>query len=98
MADSATIPVNDDGTIDRISVGGVEHRFALSVNEESLANINAATKAANTAAAQATSKADAAVSEMKTATGDLSAQVLAAIGYLSVDNHGRLCITYEEEN
>lgn len=35
---------------------------------------------------------------MKTATDDLSAQVLAAIGYLSVDDHGRLCITYEEEN
>lgn len=98
MADSATIPVNEDGTIDRISVGGVEHRFALSVNPESLANINAATKAANTAATQATAKADAAVSQMKTTTDDLSAQVLAAIGYLSVDDQGRLCVTYEKED
>lgn len=97
MADSATIPVNEDGTIDRINVGGVEHRFSLSVNADSLANITAATDKANTAAAEATSKANAAVTKMEQATDDLSAQVLDAIGYLSVDDEGRLCVTYEEE-
>lgn len=97
MTDSATIPVNEDGTIDRISVGGVEHFFSLSVNADSLANITAATNKANTAASQATSKADAAVTKMEEATDDLSAQVLAAIGYLSVNDDGQLCITYEEE-
>ena len=48
-----------------------------------ISSANTAADSANTAAALASSAATAAA---------------AAIGYLSVDDHGRLCITYEKEN
>ncbi len=98
MADTATIPVNDDGSIDRISVGGVEHMFKLTVNEESLKAVNSATTAANTAATNATSTAEAAKADMETATDNLRSQVLDVIGFLSVDESGRVCVTYTRED
>ena len=48
-----SIPINQDGTINRINVDGDEYYFGLEVNPESLAKVNAATDAATKAAEKA---------------------------------------------
>lgn len=48
-----SIPINQDGTINRINVDGDEYHFGLEVNPESLAKVNAATDAATKAAEKA---------------------------------------------
>ena len=50
---ATSIPINQDGTINRINVDGDEYYFGLEVNPESLAKINAATDAATKAAEKA---------------------------------------------
>lgn len=97
MAEDATIPVNDDGTIDRIVVGGVEHMFKLTVNEESLAAVSAATEAANTAAAAASDAAESVRREAQETSDSLRAQVLDVLGFLSVNEAGQVCITHTVE-
>jgi hypothetical protein len=44
-----SIPINQDGTINRIEVDGVEYYFELEVNPESLAKVNTATATCNAA-------------------------------------------------
>lgn len=48
-----SIPINQDGTINRINVDGDEYYFGLEVNPESLAKVNTATDAATKAAEKA---------------------------------------------
>lgn len=48
-----SIPINEDGTINRINVDGDEYYFGLEVNPESLAKVAAATDAATKAAEKA---------------------------------------------
>lgn len=48
-----SIPINEDGTINRINVDGDEYYFGLEVNPESLAKVNTATDAATKAAEKA---------------------------------------------
>lgn len=50
---ATSIPINQDGTINRINVDGDEYYFGLEVNPESLAKVNAATDAATKAAEKA---------------------------------------------
>ena len=50
---ATSIPINQDGTINRINVDGDEYYFGLEVNPESLAKVNTATDAATKAAEKA---------------------------------------------
>ncbi len=98
MADGATIPVNDDGSIDRINIGGVEHMFKLTVNEESLEAVNSAAAAANAAATSAAATAAEAKTDMEAAADRLRSQVLDVLGCLSIDESGRICVSYTRED
>lgn len=93
---AATVPVNEDGTVDRIVVGGVERMFSLTVSPSSLNEINQATSSANAAAKSAESKADAAVRSMSQATDELRASVLDVLAFMSVNDEGQPCVTYYE--
>jgi|GEM_PF-1554484 len=94
---SAIVPVNEDGTVDRITIGGVEHMFSLAVSPSSLEQINEATDKANKAAESADTKSDSAVRTMMQATDELRANVLDVLAFMSVNEVGQPCVTYLED-